>query len=90
MEQTDEGQEMEITPLLTSVENRGAPGRFVGKIFLGFGGRIEARKKASSYICTESVVPGTCFWKNIFGVREGIPGWEHLPRAAGWRAGKPP
>jgi len=45
VEQTDEGQEMEITPLLTSVENRGAPGRFVGKIFLGFGGRIEAEVK---------------------------------------------
>jgi hypothetical protein len=35
MEQTDEGQEMEITPLLPSVENRGAPGRFVEKIFFG-------------------------------------------------------
>jgi len=35
MVQTDWGQEMEITPLLTSVENRGAPGRFVEKIFFG-------------------------------------------------------
>jgi hypothetical protein len=40
----------------------------VEKIFFGFGGRIEAQiKKASTYICTENGVPGTCFWKNIFG-----------------------
>jgi hypothetical protein len=34
VEQTDQEPEMEITPLLTSVENRGVPGRFVEKIFL--------------------------------------------------------
>jgi hypothetical protein len=39
VKQTDQGQEMEITPLLTSVENWGAPGHFLEKIFLGFGCR---------------------------------------------------
>jgi hypothetical protein len=69
VERTDQGQEMEITPLLTSVENGGWPGRFVEKIFWGFvvTGRIGGRvKKTSTYICTESGVLGTCFWKNIF------------------------
>jgi len=33
VERTDKGQEMEIPPLLTSVENRGAPGHFLRKIF---------------------------------------------------------
>ena len=58
---------MEITPLLTSVENGGA-GTFFEKNILGGPWRTEAEiKKASTYICTESGVPGTCFWKNILG-----------------------
>jgi hypothetical protein len=78
---------MEITPLLTSVENRGDPGRFVEKIFWGLlAGRIEAAiKKASTYMHGKWVL-GTCFWKNIFG-GEGEPDGR-LPRAAGPHAAK--
>jgi hypothetical protein len=51
---------MEITPLLTSVENGGRRDVFWKKYFWGLGGRVEAeRKKASTYICTEIGVPGT-------------------------------
>ena len=50
---TDWEQEMEITPLLTSVRKWGAPGRFVKKIFLG--GRSEAAELVISTVLKERI-----------------------------------
>jgi hypothetical protein len=51
VEQPDQGQEMELSPLLTSVENWGVPGHFLRKIFFeSFDGRDGGRNKKGLYL----------------------------------------
>jgi len=73
VEQTDEGQEMEITPLLTSVENRGLRDVLWKKYFWGLADGWGRNKKASTTICTEIGFPGHDFGKIFF--------WWELKRA---------
>ena len=74
VEQTDEGQEMVITPLLTSVENAGFGDVLWKKYFWGeVAGRIEAEIKRLLLIYARKVgFPGHVFGEIFFWGRDLI------------------
>jgi hypothetical protein len=70
VEQTDEGQEMEITPLLTSVENGGPRDMILEKYFWGGGTVLGCGRSGNSppiTICSFLGLSGHVFGKIFLG-----------------------